>query len=123
MDKKLRKNLIKALESGEYKQANGLLHDGKRFCCLGVACDISIEMDWILDLNGPEAVVYSLPEDLVDDDVTSAFGYEFDGLYMPTEKALNVIGMTLQEASILAGMNDRGDTFRQIAKALRDEEV
>ena len=34
------KKLIKALRSGEYKQCRAVLRDSRRFCCLGVACDI-----------------------------------------------------------------------------------
>lgn len=32
---------VEALESGKYKQAWQKLRDGNRFCCLGVACDLS----------------------------------------------------------------------------------
>lgn len=125
MDEKLRKNLIKALESGEYKQGQGLLHDGKKFCCLGVACDISIEMDWILNNNNEFELSYSLPDKLEDEYeiVPHCDGYDFDGVYMPTEKALSTIGMTFREAAILADMNDKGSTFKDIAKALRNKEV
>lgn len=37
---------VKALRSGKYKQAKKKLRDGDRFCCLGVACDISGLADW-----------------------------------------------------------------------------
>ncbi len=29
---------LKALESGEYQQAMGNLHDGRGYCCLGIGC-------------------------------------------------------------------------------------
>ena len=32
---------VEALESGEYKQATGVLFDGDGYCCLGVACHIA----------------------------------------------------------------------------------
>lgn len=39
-----------ALESGEYSQTIGTLHDSNGFCCLGVLCDIhkkhNPDMDW-----------------------------------------------------------------------------
>ena len=38
---------IQALRSGLYKQATGKLRDGDdRFCCLGVACNISGLFEW-----------------------------------------------------------------------------
>lgn len=33
---------VKALRSGKYKQTTGRLQDGKGYCCLGVACAITI---------------------------------------------------------------------------------
>jgi len=43
MDKKLKAKWVKALASGRYKQANGVLYDSgeKGFCCLGVLCRVS----------------------------------------------------------------------------------
>jgi len=40
---------IKALKSGEYVQTNGLLHSPEGgMCCLGVACDLFLDDDWVL---------------------------------------------------------------------------
>lgn len=41
-----RKLLIAALRSGEYRQTKNQLTDGKGFCCLGVACEISKLGHW-----------------------------------------------------------------------------
>ena len=35
-----REKWIAALRSGDYKQTKGLLSDGFRHCCLGVACEV-----------------------------------------------------------------------------------
>jgi hypothetical protein len=32
---------VDALRSGEYKQGKGYLNEAGRYCCLGVACDVS----------------------------------------------------------------------------------
>lgn len=40
MDPEKKAAWVKALRSGEYKQAHGRLRDGDSFCCLGVYCDI-----------------------------------------------------------------------------------
>lgn len=37
-----------ALESGKYQQERQMLCSGDKFCCLGVACDISGVGDWDL---------------------------------------------------------------------------
>lgn len=37
---------LKALRSGDYKQARQFLRTEKGFCCLGVACDISGKNAW-----------------------------------------------------------------------------
>ena len=39
--KRNRAKWVKALRSGEYRQAKSVLTDGRGFCCLGVACEIS----------------------------------------------------------------------------------
>jgi hypothetical protein len=40
MNPKIKKKWIKALTSGKYKQAKGMLRKGDAFCCLGVLCDL-----------------------------------------------------------------------------------
>lgn len=41
MDAELKRKWVKALRSGRYEQGAGALHDGKRYCCLGVLGKIS----------------------------------------------------------------------------------
>lgn len=45
--------LIEALKSKKYKQGDGQLRQGNKFCCLGVACDIyhndTGKGEWITD--------------------------------------------------------------------------
>lgn len=38
--------LVAALRSGKYKQGRNQLRYGDKFCCLGVACDISGLSEW-----------------------------------------------------------------------------
>ena len=44
--KELIKAWVKALRSGDYKQARGVLKTRDGFCCLGVLCDISKYKEW-----------------------------------------------------------------------------
>ena len=48
LPKKFKAKWIKALRSGEYKQGLSCLHHDSKYCCLGVACDISgIDMQYV----------------------------------------------------------------------------
>lgn len=40
MDAKVKRLWLKALRSGKYKQGQGRLRRGSKFCCLGVLCDL-----------------------------------------------------------------------------------
>jgi len=42
-----RKQWVEALRSGKYHQGRGALRVGEKFCCLGVACDISGLGQWV----------------------------------------------------------------------------
>jgi hypothetical protein len=34
---------VTTLRSGRYRQGRNVLHQGKKYCCLGVACDLAIK--------------------------------------------------------------------------------
>jgi hypothetical protein len=49
MDKKWKRKWVKALRSGEYKQAKGALKKRGGYCCLGVLCDVvkkELHQEW-----------------------------------------------------------------------------
>lgn len=46
MDKDIKAFWVDALRSGKYKQAKKQLSDGKKFCCLGVLCDVMAHPLW-----------------------------------------------------------------------------
>ena len=113
--KEARQVLINALRSGEYKQAQGVLKQNDRFCCLGVACDvyrkITGEGEWkvfqheyyegfILDNEREPGI---LPRKVAD-----FFGFiHRDG--------------RLNEENSLAHLNDIGCTFDYIANVIEKE--
>lgn len=41
MDAKLKADWVKALRSGEYRQARRTLRSGRGYCCLGVLCRVA----------------------------------------------------------------------------------
>lgn len=99
---------IKALESGEYKQGKGYLQQSNgKFCCLGVACDLA-------NKTGVRKV-----EIVVDDNTC---------LPLKMQNFLGISGIGDFSKTVvykgngwesLAGLNDDGMTFKQIAKVIR----
>lgn len=106
---KARREWIKALQSGDYKQGTGKMCTGKKFCCLGVA----------LDLEGAtftDGSVYINDDDVVDN----------AGSSLPDWLRAK-LGISVDDTSTLAEMND-GDfvkgvkkhSFKKIAEHIRN---
>ncbi len=123
MDKKIKREWITALRSGEYKQVSGALcklnGDGsvKGHCCLGVACEVAIK-------NG-------LDVDVSEDDINSDQSkrrYAQSTYWLPAsvqgfygfanESGFPNTGDTERR---LTEMNDRGEPFDYIADVLEKE--
>jgi len=92
---------VKNLESGEYKQGQGRLHNpAGGFCCLGVLLDAEIDGEWELTPSGT--------------------AYELNGAgYLPNGAQQVSLGLTSEVVSQVASQNDGGRTFKSIAKWLR----
>ena len=93
MKQEPKKKWIKALESGRYKQTQENLELDGRYCCLGVLCK-TMRID-------PQTA-------------KSSFDYE-----LLSESVLEKVGLTKTEQGTLAGMNDNGKSFREIAAYIR----
>lgn len=104
-----RKQWIEALKSGEYKQGKNALWGTnicgeKRFCCIGVAADLmGVDTN---DLSVEYATCYL--DAFVPDEFSQAIGL--------AKSPVDIAGRDLNE--ILAGLNDSGKTFEQIADLL-----
>jgi hypothetical protein len=46
MDKEIKQKWVEALRSGKYKQGEGALKRGNKYCCLGVLCSITSSKNW-----------------------------------------------------------------------------
>lgn len=110
MNKKLKAKWIKALLSGEYVQGKEYLRrraggsTPTKYCCLGVLCEIS-GAKWERKAN---VWGFTLPSGtFVANDETEIIGNEY--------------GLTYS-ASDYAELNDDGDTFKDIAKIIRQGE-
>lgn len=110
--------LVDALESNEYEQTQSVLRRDDQFCCLGVACDISGVGRWQKD--GDDGFRYIAANDwsisVMPYEVSEWLGLEHDEYDSMEELPLNYDG----HASAM-NMNDTGNTFAEIAQAIRME--
>jgi hypothetical protein len=100
---------IAALRGGEYAQASGYLRTTVGFCCLGVACDLLNDLIWRQAELGWRYLGASvdLPKPVMD-------AYRLsrpDGLYAKDDGY----------AASLAGDNDAGKSFTEIADLIERE--
>lgn len=107
MNKQIKKDWVKALRSGKYRQAQEQLRVGGKFCCLGVLCDLHRKKvggkKWDLSTCIPE---YSGNDILLPGNVMEWAGLEQDD---PT------IG-----DQDLSEWNDAGESFEKIANLIEN---
>ncbi len=87
MKKVVKKKWVKALRSGDYDQGKHFLRHGGRYCCLGVLCDVQSKKA----LSGLKSLGTS---------------------QLPPRWAA---GLTKEQMSELAKLNDTGKSFDKIA--------
>ena len=106
-----RKLWVEALRSGEYQQGRNYLCTESRFCCLGVACDLFIKHERLLNVRTRETGV-------------KEFNEEAMGLPCEVQQWL---GLTGKEgvyrdhehlSRCLSAHNDSGKTFDEIASII-----
>ena len=117
----LAKQWVAELRSGKYKQAKRVLRTpDDEFCCLGVLCDIIDPERW-----GNEGRITGTYQG------GGVSGIEFqrewesgflpqDVYVFPPSPFLNLVGLSYEQAKRLAGMNDGGKSFEQIANKIEE---
>lgn len=109
----IRKQWVNALRSNEYEQGGGRLKNGRKFCCLGVLCDLAVKAgrgrwsddDTFIDTNG-----------------------DLNSLGLTTNMA-NWVGCGQPDALVrlrgqtysLADLNDTGTSFNEIADLIEKD--
>lgn len=89
---------VAALRSGRYSQGKGALKwQSGKVCCLGVLCDLVDPKGWVPTGGGGQCFVHEACSGL------------------PSERIGKLVDLDYSQSSKLAGLNDRGDTFEQIA--------
>ena len=105
MNKEVKEKWLKALRSGEYKQASGQLTIDGNFCCLGVLCDIHSKEFKIKWHEG----VYLGASGVLPDSVMNWAGLTND--IVPYEGKYSSLMMA----------NDRGYSFEEIANIIENQ--
>lgn len=107
------KKWVKALKSGKFKRTTGTLRDEKGFCCLGVACEIAVKNKIINKGDKRESLYfYADEENFLPEVVKNWLGLQtFKGNFK--DKQDGRISLDV--------LNDRGKTFKQIAKIIESE--
>ena len=121
------KTWVKALRSGDYQQSKEHLCEEDyvsgdcTFCCLGVACDVLTEADWI---KFPEWTVWSIGEleDLYMTNIDDKYEWGLtETTSFPSQKILKEMGPDAGYAQELAELNDRGWSFERIANKIEKD--
>jgi len=130
MKKDIKKLWVEDLLSGNHGQTVGALKVGKRFCCLGRLCDLSVEYGigvWVTNKYGTETFVCSdgrgNPTDTLNRSVHCLPKpvAEWAGLGDdPTEVGINC-AYKGKNYFYLSNMNDSGITFPEIAEVIREQ--
>jgi hypothetical protein len=112
------KKWVKALRSGGYRQGQENLCKEDEisgdcdYCCLGVACDILIEGDWVKPPHWKEWGIGNPGKHKV-------FG--FPAISIPSLETLKEMGLDLAYAKELAKLNDKGWSFKKIANKIEKD--
>jgi hypothetical protein len=113
-----------ALDSGRYQQGREQLRIGDRFCCLGVACDLSGVGEW--STSNFYYVGGNPSHQFLPVEIEVALGLENEeGMFLIAElpaalrQELKAFGYERQVHASLVGMNDAGVPFPLIAKVIR----
>lgn len=143
VNKEVIKEWVRALRSGEYKQATDALKTENGYCCLGVLCDIqgceweSAANDFQVDVDyfkvkGEKHNIEVLPES-----VSRAVGFKLftsgdsystnPSIYLDKPKTIAVYekykdgGIDDIVWTLLSELNDSGATFEEIADIIEEQ--
>jgi hypothetical protein len=115
-----RRAWIEDLRSGKHKQGREALHkiteEGDEFCCLGRGCVVAINQGWI------EIEVESNRDSVESNRELVQYGGQWGYLPSVVRVLYGLAGRDgCFEEDSLAGLNDRGRTFAEIAAVIEAE--
>ncbi len=106
---------LRALESGEYKQAMSCLNDNEYYCCLGIACEVFLKEGGVLNkILKADDLMASYDEETLypPDTVWQALGLK--------SRAGDIDPNPYTDQSSLVFMNDSEMPHKDIAKFIRE---
>ena len=111
MNPQIKQKWVDALRSGEYQQTQNYLRKEDGFCCLGVLCDLygkENNVEWNLASDGHN-YKFQDKESHLPSSVIEWAGVDDDNPYVDGE------------IITLAGLNDTGCTFEEIANLIEEQ--
>lgn len=114
MKEEVKEKWLHALRSGNYKQGVGRLRTDDEFCCLGVLCDLYPEGYWREGKDEEvDGVMYTYR--LSKDPIYERIGFP--------QSAITHLWAEIPSDFVdnLAGMNDNGKSFEEIADVIEKE--
>jgi hypothetical protein len=136
MNPQIKQKWVSALRSGDYQQGRNYLRTDNGFCCLGVLCDLYIKennVEWNLANNGQNYEFQNkeshLPSSVIEWNLANnGQNYKFQNKesHLPSS-VIEWAGVEDHNPDInngtetLAGLNDKGSTFEQIANLIEEQ--
>jgi hypothetical protein len=121
------KKWVEALRSGDYQQGGGILckedeiSDDYDYCCLGVACDIFVEGDWIQHKDWDVWSIGPYEDFSMPSHGDKKNWGRSDTASFPSLKILKKMGLDVAYAQELAELNDKGWSFKKIANKIEKD--
>jgi len=121
------KKWVEALRSGEYEQGKGILcmddeiSGDWKYCCLGVACDIFVEGDWIQHEGWDVWSIDPHKEFVMPDFIDKHGCWNAETTSFPSLETLKKMGLDVAYAQELAELNDKGWSFKKIANKIEKD--
>lgn len=125
------------LKSGKHKQAHRILKKGDSWCCIGLRAEIVEGIPFTLDCNtwiGPDGTYGMVSDETLDEwgladlitdqeaiKITKLLARVLTKSWKEMEYVIRLLKRdNIQRSMLLAGMNDNGFTFEEIATVLEE---
>ncbi len=116
MNEDVKVKFIDALLSGEYTQGKGKLRlFNNTVCANGILCELAIKDGLVGIHRGTSGCGYHMTSPLADGRIVKSYGNNF-----PPNIVFDWAGISYDYSRTLAGLNDDGASFEQIAEWVKN---
>lgn len=120
MKKKIKKEWVAALRSGDYKQGKGALRRDDTYCCFGVLCELAVAAGVADRIVSKRLYSYG-PAGTFPGNYVGAWAAGFLPSVVSKWAGLGDVGDVVVDGNSLADLNDNGATFQDIANIIEAE--